>query len=177
MRYRRTRIQGGTYFFTVNLADRRDALLVEHVAVLRDAFRYVKQRRPFHIDAMVILPDHLHAIWTLPPRDADFSTRWMLIKNAFSRQIPPGEHRCSSRLRKGERAIWQRRYWEHSIRNDEDFARHVDYIHYNPVKHGYVQRAVDWRHSSIHRFIADGVISPSWGNGMERDDGSFGERD
>ena len=114
---------------------------------------------------MVILPDHLHAIWTLPPGDADFAKRWMLIKTAFSRALPKHENINQSRKSKRERGIWQRRYWEHLIRDELDYERHVDYIHYNPVKHGYVDKAVDWPYSSIHRFIKNGIISSDWGVG------------
>jgi REP element-mobilizing transposase RayT len=118
MRYRRADVTGGTYFFTVNLAERSRTLLVDHVDTLRQVVRLVKAKHPFHIDAMVILPDHLHAVWTLPPGDCDYPTRWMLIKASFSRRIPAGERRNKSRMTKGERGIWQRRYWEHVIRDE-----------------------------------------------------------
>lgn len=177
MRYRRADVAGGTYFFTVNLADRRRDLLVEHVDVLRAAVRAVKERHPFHIDAFVVLPDHLHAIWSLPPGDADYATRWMLIKAGFSRRLAKGERRNTSRIRKGERGIWQRRYWEHLIRDDTDYQRHVDYVHYNPVKHSYVARAADWAYSSIHRYIAAGMVSPDWGMAQDgTDEDGYGER-
>jgi len=177
MRYRRANVPGGTYFFTVNLADRSSTALVDYVAVLREAVRKVKQRHPFRIDAFVVLPDHLHAIWTLPEGDANFAKRWMLIKSGFSRRIPGGEYRAASRVSKGERGIWQRRYWEHLIRDEDDYQRHVDYIHYNPVKHGYVQHPADWAHSSIHRYIDEGTIRHDWGGEVCAADGAgFGER-
>lgn len=176
MRYRRTTVAGGTYFFTVNLAQRDRTVLVDHVEVLCSVLRTVRRRHPFHSDAMVILPDHLHAIWTLPEGDHDFPTRWMLIKAGFSRQLAAEERRSRSRLVKGERGIWQRRYWEHLIRDDEDYARHVEYIHYNPVKHGYVVRAVDWPYSSMHRYIAAGVVSADWGSAKMDGGRGFGER-
>lgn len=160
--YRRAQAAGGTYFFTVNLADRSSRLLVERVDDLRNAVRAVKDRHPFEILAWVVLPDHLHAVWTLPPDDADFSTRWMLIKAGFARSIGPGEPIRASRLRKGERGIWQRRFWEHQIRDEADLERHVDYIHINPVKHGWVSRASDWSWSSIHRYIRSGVLTADW---------------
>jgi putative transposase len=172
--YRRAFIPGATYFFTVNLADRRATLLVDNIDLFRDAIRYVRRRHPFDIDAMVVLPDHLHAILTLPSGDADFPLRWRLIKTWFSRHLPHGEHRHASRIDKGERGIWQRRYWEHLIRDEIDFARHVDYIHWNPVKHGHAARVVDWPYSTFHRFVRDGVLTKDWGNGG--DDASFGER-
>jgi putative transposase len=156
MRYRRSRTSGGTYFFTVNLADRSSRLLVERIDLLRSAVRNVKQRHPFDIHAWVVLPEHLHALWTLPPGDADFSTRWMLIKATFSREIN------DSRRSKGERGIWQRRFWEHQIRDDADLERHIDYMHINPVKHGHVIGAADWAHSSIHRYIRSGIVASDW---------------
>lgn len=176
MFYRRARCRGGTYFFTVNLADRSSGLLVGHINPLRDAMRRVKQRHPFRIDAMVVLPDHLHAIWTLPAGDADFSTRWALIKAGFSRQLPPSESRRPSRSHKQERGIWQRRFWEHLIKDEEDFRHHVDYIHFNPVKHGHARRPVDWAFSSIHRFIETGRLPRDWGAEPGEEAGSFGER-
>jgi putative transposase len=126
--YRRNFLTGGSFFFTVNLAERHLRLLTDHIDKLRSAFRETRLRHPFTIDAMVVLPDHLHAIWTLPEGDADFATRWRLIKSTFSRGLGAGEQISSSRASKGERGIWQRRYWEHTIRDDNDFARHVDYI-------------------------------------------------
>ena len=176
MQYRRAKEKGGTYFFTVNLADRKSNLLVEYVEGFRDVVKKVKQQHPFHIDAMVVLPDHLHAIWTLPKEDADYPKRWMLIKSGFSRRIPKSEYRRKSRISKGERGIWQRRYWEHMIRNDRDFEQHVNYIHYNPVKHGYVEKAAEWKHSSIHRYIIEGVIGHNWGTKDIFQGDSFGER-
>jgi putative transposase len=126
MRYRRADVAGGTYFFTVNLLNRQQGLLVEYRVVLREAMRTVKSAHPFRIDAMVILPDHLHALWTLPARDDDYPMRWTLIKSGFSRRLPKDERLTASRRAKGERGIWHRRYWEHLIRDDRDFAHHVD---------------------------------------------------
>jgi putative transposase len=160
--YRRSWTPGSTYVFTVNLAERRLDLLVRHHDRLREAFGHVKARHPFAIDAMVVLPEHLHTIWTLPPDDADYATRWRLIKTYFSRGLPKTERRSRSRMSKNERGIWQRRYWEHEIRNEQDLGRHIDYIHYNPVKHGYVAKAVDWPYSSFHRFVARGDLPVDW---------------
>jgi len=174
MRYRRADVPGATYFFTVNIAERSKTLLVDHVGVLRMAMRRVKEIHPFEIEAIVILPDHLHAIWTLPQNDADFSMRWNLIKGTFSRNIPGNESISTSRRKKGERGIWQRRFWEHLIRNESDFERHVDYIHYNPVKHGYVPKADEWTFSSIHRFMKNGIIPVDWAGG-ENEEGNYGE--
>ncbi len=163
MRYRRDATAGGTYFFTVNLADRRTDLLVRHIDDLRDVMRQVKAAHPFSLLAMVVLPEHLHAIWRLPAGDADYATRWALLKAGFSRRLARGEPISSSRAAKGERGIWQRRYWEHRIRDDADLARHLDYVHFNPVKHGWVSRAVDWPHSTVHGYIARGAQGPGWG--------------
>jgi putative transposase len=177
MRYRRANVAGGTYFFTVNLAERQLGLLGDHVDLLRDSVRVVKQRHPFNIVAFVVLPDHLHAIWTLPEDDSDFAIRWMLIKSGFSRSLPEGERRNASRILKGERGIWQRRYWEHLIRDELDYHRHVDYVHFNPVKHGYATRAADWPYSSIHRYIAAGLLSENLGIAtLEQERQEYGER-
>ncbi|GAB4263636.1 MAG: transposase [Methylomicrobium sp.] len=146
------------------LNDRRQALLVDYIEALRVAFAEVKRAHPFDIDAIVILPEHLHCIWTLPAGDDDFSMRWRQIKSAFSRRLPNGEWRSESRQSKGERGIWHRRFWEHVIRDDEDFARHVDYIHYNPVKHGWVSRVSDWPYSTFGRYVERGVYAASWGD-------------
>jgi putative transposase len=175
MRYRRAKVTGASYFFTVNLADRKSQLLVEQVDILRESIRHVKKAHPFDIDAMIIMPDHLHAVWTLPESNNDFSTRWNLIKGGFSRRIAFGEKTSASRSSKGERGIWQRRFWEHLIRDDNDFERHVDYIHYNPVKHGYVQRPADWPLSSIHRYIKYKILDKNWACGDDFKQENFGE--
>src|SRR5579863_5512362 len=156
--YRRNFFAGGSFFFTVNLAERRLRLLTDNIDKLRAAFRETRRRHPFEIAAMVVLPDHLHTIWTLPEGDAEFSTRWRLIKSAFSRGLATDEQISQSRASKGERGIWQRRYWEHTIRDDNDFARHVDYIHINPIKHRLVKRVRDWPYSSFHRMVKLGLI-------------------
>lgn len=119
-----------------------------------------------------MLPEHLHCIWTLPDGDTDFSTRWNLIKGYFSRQIPAGENVSKSRTDKRERGIWQRRFWEHCLRDQDDFNRHIDYIHWNPVKHGWVQRVRDWPHSSFHRYVQAGIYPLDWlGDEVEEIDG------
>ena len=173
MRYRRASTPGATYFFTLNTVDRSGQLLTEHVDALRESFRSVRRSRPFVLDAICVLPEHVHLLMTLPSEDADFATRVMLIKQGFSRRVPAGERISTSRTSRGERGLWQRRYWEHLIRDDTDFERHVDYIHFNPVKHGWAQRAADWPHSSIRRFIREGVIDAAWASvgGMEIDTG------
>ena len=145
--YRRAWHPGGTYFFTVNLLRRQgNDLLTRHVDVLRETVRSVRKRYPFHIHGWVVLPEHLHCVIELPPGDADFATRWRLIKMGFSKALPRDESRSAVRVRRGERGIWQRRYWEHLIRDEADYGAHMDYVHINPVKHGLVGRVVDWPH-------------------------------
>jgi putative transposase len=160
--YRRLWVSGGTYFFTVNLVDRSRRLLVERFDLLRAATCAVRRNHPFEIVAWVVMPNHLHAVWTLPAGDIDFATRWMLIKQSFARGIPMEERVAASRRRKGERGIWQRRYWEHLIRDERDLRHHVDYIHFNPVKHGLAMRVADWPYSSFHRFVREGTLPPEW---------------
>lgn len=161
--YIRAQQPGGYYFFTVNLAERRNNdLLVRHVDALRESFRRVRARHPFEIEAIVILPEHLHCLWRLPDGDTDFSTRWRLIKSRFSMSIAGGERISASRRRKNERGIWQRRYWEHLIRDEGDYQRHLDYIHYNPVKHGHAASPRDWPHSSFQRWVEKGAYPVDW---------------
>lgn len=160
--YRRARVPGATYFFTVNLHDRTSDLLVREIGLLRASVRAARQRHPFHIDAWVVLPDHMHCLWTLPPGDANFALRWQVIKFGFSRSLPAIEARSAVHIRRRERGIWQRRYWEHLIRDDADYQRHFDYIHINPLKHGHVTRVADWPFSTFHRAVRDGVYPPSW---------------
>jgi putative transposase len=160
--YRRNRIPGGTYFFTVVLLDRRSDLLTSQVDVLREAVKQTRKRRPFHIDAWVVLPDHLHCIWTLPSGDDDFSGRWYDIKMSFSKAIPRTENRSASSVRRGERGIWQRRFWEHTIRDDRDYAAHMDYVHFNPVKHAYAAQPAEWPYSSFRRCVAAGIYPANW---------------
>ena len=149
--YRRAFDGGTTWFFTVNLLDRPQRLLVEHIDDLRAAVRETRQRFPFEIDAMVVLPEHIHSVWTLPAGDSDFPVRWRLIKMKFSKSIAPGESLDVTRQVRGERGIWQRRYWEHLIRDERDLAHHIDYCWFNPVKHGLVANVEDWPFSSFHR--------------------------
>jgi putative transposase len=176
--YRRNRIPGGTYFFTVNLFDRRSDLLLTHINVLRDAVRRVRESRPFHIDAWVVLPDHMHAVWTLPPGDVDYASRWKAIKAVFSRRLPRDETIPTPRLARGERGVWQRRYWEHTIRDEADYTAHVDYVHINPLKHGLVAHVRDWPYSSFHRCVGRGMYALEWaGDGADDvESGKFGER-
>jgi putative transposase len=172
--YRRAKLNGSTFFFTVVLTDRSSNLLVDRIDRLRQAYRVVQERRPFETIAICVLPDHVHAVWALPEGDTDFSTRWSLIKSGFSRGVDAGS-RSNSKLAKREKGVWQRRYWEHAIRNESDLERHIDYTHFNPVKHGHVTKVADWPHSSFHRYVVRGVLDADWGGGMKDIPGSFGE--
>jgi putative transposase len=175
VQYRRNFIPGGTYFFTVALMDRRADTLTNYLSELRQAFRVCRAERPFSIDAVVILPDHLHVVMTLPPDDWDFSGRWKRIKGLFSRVVAARDRSLRPNAR-GEYAVWQRRFWEHTIRDDSDFERHVDYVHHNPIKHGYVTRVADWPHSSFHRYVKLGVLPNDWAGVVDQPNArGFGE--
>jgi putative transposase len=172
--YRRLFIPGGCWFFTVNLLDRRQTLLVDHIDALRASVASTRKKYPFEIDAFVVLPDHIHAVLTLPPEDADFSIRWRLIKTAFAKSLPNREQRSNVRQARNERGIWQRRFWEHAIRDERDYARHIEYCYINPVKHGYVRRVRDWPHSSFHRDVKGGLFPLDWAGDVAVE-GEFGE--
>ncbi|MEM8946957.1 MAG: transposase [Planctomycetota bacterium] len=170
--YRRAYVADGSYFFTVVTHHRR-RFLFEPTArtALRQAVTDVRRRWPFQIDAIVLLPDHLHCVWTLAPGDSDFSTRWNQIKGKFSRawlasggpEVIPGASRSSRR----ERGVWQRRFFEHCCRDEQDYRRCVDYAHVNPLKHGLVKHVCDWRWSSFHRYVKLGEYARDWGNANE----------
>ncbi len=166
--YHRAWHPGGTYFFTVNLLQRQNNdLLIRHIDVLRKNVRQVKVNHPFKIHAWVVLPDHLHCIIELPPNDYDFATRWRLIKAGFSKAMPSNERRSNSRIKRGERGIWQRRYWEHLIQNEEDYRAHMDYVHINPVKHRLVNQVSDWPYSTFYRLVKEDVYPSNWAGGNE----------
>ena len=166
--YRRLFIPGGTWFFTVNLLQRQNNnLLVREINLLRNTVKSVRKSYPFHINAWVVLPDHMHAVWTLPENDADFSTRWRLIKSGFSRGLPKTEYLSAVRIAANERGIWQRHYWEHAIRDELDFERHIDYVHINPMKHQLVTQIKDWPYSSFHRYVESGIYPLNWGGGVD----------
>jgi putative transposase len=173
--YRRSLVPGGTFFFTVTIADRRSSILVQNIGSLRHAFRITRKERPFVIDAIVVLPDHLHAILTLPQDDADFSGRWRRMKSLFTRQIID-RGLSITRDHRGEYMLWQRRFWEHAIRDETDLSRHVDYIHYNPVKHALVSQVTEWPYSSFHRYVRKGWLPEDWGGTIEITGKDFGER-
>jgi putative transposase len=167
--YRRYFVPGGTYFFTLVTHARRPFLcdpLARHC--LRTAIKEIQRNRPFELVAMVLLPDHLHAIWSLPARDQSYHVRWRRIKEVFTQGYLAGGGSegpiSAGRRARGERGIWQRRYWEHTIRDEFDFERHFDYLHYNPVKHGYARSPAEWPHSSFHRWVRQNVYDPEWGS-------------
>jgi putative transposase len=162
MEYRRAWMPGSTYFFTV-VTEYRRPLLIEHIDRLRNAFRHVRSKYPFSIDAIVVLPDHLHTVWTLPEGDSNYATRWMQIKRKFSSGLPANPV-SPSKASKREKGIWQRRYWEHCIRDEKDWQNHMDYIHHNPVKHGYAKQVRDWPFSSFHRLVERGWYAEDWGS-------------
>jgi REP-associated tyrosine transposase len=168
MRYHRTEAAGASYFFTV-VTFRRQPVFTEApvVEMLERAIRRVQERRPFVVEAQVVLADHLHALWTLHEEDSDYPTRWRLIKEAFTREYVPAygliwhDHRRHAR---GGRTVWQRRYWEHLIRDDRDFSAHLEYIHLNPVRHGLVSAPRDWPHSTFLKWVANGSYDLTWGS-------------
>ena len=174
--YRRVWNEGGTYFFTVNLIRRGgNDLLTRHIGLLRSVVALVRQRHPFLIHAWVVLPEHLHCVIELPTGDAGFASRWRLIKAGFSKGLPVEEWRSAAQVKRGERGIWQRRYWEHLVRDEADFRAHVDYVHINPVKHGLVGRVVDWPYSTFHRLVAQGIYPADWAGSDAA--GAMGYRD
>ncbi|MCP4208005.1 MAG: transposase [Shimia sp.] len=154
-RYIRPKVPGASVFFTVNLAARGGGLLVERIDALREAVFKTRAERRFYIDAWVVMPDHMHAVWTLPPGDSDYARRWQVIKARFSRSVPKRDQRRSHVTRR-ERAVWQRRFWEHHIRDAESYRAAITYCYMNPVKHGFVQYAEEWPYSSVDRDIACG---------------------
>ena len=168
--YRRAWHPVGTYFFTVNLLERTgNDLLVRHIDSLREAVRKVRAKYPFVIHAWVVLPEHLHCVIELPAGDSDFALRWRLIRTYFSKSLPKTERQSPTRTRRGERGIWQRRYWEHLIRDERDFSAHMDYVHINPLKHGLVNRVIDWPFSTFRHLIKEGIYSEDWAG----DEGKF----
>ena len=172
--YRRNRVPGGTYFFTVTLADRSASTLIDHIDLLRAAIRGVRERHPFALMAMVVLPDHLHAVMRLPEGDDRYSMRWRMIKSDFTVRLRKQGVEFDERGN-GEHRLWARRFWESTIRDPESLARRIDYLHFNPVKHGYVMRVVDWPYSSFHTFVARGLLPMDWAGDMQQGMESSGE--
>jgi putative transposase len=169
--YRRNRIAGATYFFTITLHDRHSTALTDQIVALGSAMRTCRSRHPFSLTAIVVLRDHIHCVWSLPEGDWDYSVRWRLIKAFFTRVT----RLVRTNTAKGERGLRQRRFWEHTIRDDLDLQRHVDYIHFNPVKHGYVRQVRDWPYSSFHRYVRQRLLPLDWAATIENVDADFGE--
>jgi putative transposase len=175
VQYRRNFLPGGTFFITATLANRSSSALTDHIVCLRPSVIQTRRQHPFVIDAIVVLPDHLQMVITLPDGDADFSIRLSLIKRRFTDAVVRAGSPIA-RLPNGEMAQWQRRFWEHTVRDEGDFERHVDYIHFNPVKHGLVTRVRDWPYSSFHRYVRIGILPEDWAGDSRRVQGNFGER-
>ncbi|MBI3897384.1 MAG: transposase [Gammaproteobacteria bacterium] len=177
--YRRTNVAGGTYFFTVVTQERRPLLATDAVRnALRNAIYQARVTLPFDVEAWVLLPDHLHCIWRLSSGDANFSARWAVIKRCVSRDCAAlvDATRSTSKSGRNEYAFWQRRFWEHQIRDDKDLTAHLDYIHWNPVKHGLVRLVNEWPYSTFHGYVAKGTYPSDWGGGNAISaKGSFGE--
>lgn len=180
--YRREYIPGGLYFFTVNTYKKQPVLVEDGIRnALRDGINLARQSHPFSIDAWVLLPDHLHCIWRLPEEDGNFSLRWSIIKRHVTKYSETQRHhsirRSVSRKNRNEGSLWQRRFWEHQIRDEADYRKHIDYIHWNPIKHGYVKQLKDWPYSTFHRYVAQGLYSEDWAgiNEITVDDMTFGE--
>ncbi len=163
--YIRDRTKGGCYFLTFNLADRKSQLLTTHIDKFRMAYTETAQRYRFHLDAMVVLPDHVHILLTLPADSDNYAIIISSLKSQFSRRLNKIESISSSRNLKGERGVWQRRFWEHRIRNDDDYSNHMDYIHYNPSKHGYVTKPQDWQYSTLNKLIENETYPSDWCGG------------
>ena len=172
-RYRRLWHPGGTYFFTHTVLWRSTDLLIRHVDILRSAVIGVRAAHPFVILAWVVLPYHFHCVMRLPEGDSRFDLRWRLIKQHFSKRIPPLEPLSEARRSRGERGLWQRRYWEHLIRDERDLEAHIDYVHINPVKHGFAPTVTSWPHSTFHRLVRAGVYPPDWAGSSAADQLSY----
>lgn len=166
--YRRLKVHGGIYFFTLTLQNRQNNTpLIQHIDNLRQAIKHTRNKYPFRIHGWIVLPDHMHCIIQLPQDVNDLSMPLRLIKSRFSRSIQQSPHLTSSQQKRNERGIWQRRFWEHLIRDEGDYTAHMDYIHYNPVKHGLVTNVIDWPYSTFHRLVSKGIYPTDWAGGKE----------
>ncbi len=171
--YRRDRLEGGTYFFTLALQNRQSQLLTKYINELRKSFHQAQKNNHFIVDAVVVLPEHLHAVMTLPDGDSNYSLRWRQIKTYFLKALVK-EGECITKNQRNEYNLWQKRFWEHRVRDEQDLITHVDYIHYNPVKRGWVNQVQDWPYSSFHRYVGKGLLQKDWGGGISSLN-SFGE--
>lgn len=164
--YRRSKLPGGTYFFTVTLLNRQSTLLVDHIDLLKESIGKTKQTFPFKNLAMVVLPDHLHVIWQMPEGDDDYSKRWQKIKSHFTQGVLKKGLELK-RNERGEYPLWQRRFWEHTIRDGIDLSNHINYIHYNPVRRHLVKNVIDWKYSTFHSYVKKKILPPDWGSDGE----------
>jgi putative transposase len=174
VQYRRNYQTDGLYFFTVTLKNRSATLLTDYINLLKQAFQRVKKEHPYKIKAIVVLPDHLHTIWEMCGIDQNYSLRWRKIKSYFTRSL----YKIGVVTEKNKRGgfnVWQSRFWEHTIRDESDFENHVNYIHYNPVKHELVTSVKDWPYSSFHRYVKQKIFDQNWGDTYENSNGSYGE--
>ena len=180
--YQNSKLKGGTFFFTVVTFGRQPILInPRSIEILHEVWQYTNQRFPFETVAICLLPEHIHTIWTLPEGDADFSTRWREIKRLFTKKYlqktDVENYTNDPRIKRGEAVVWQRRFWEHTIRDEQDLKCHVEYIHFNPVKHGLAAKTADWKWSSFHNFVRNGLYSLDWGDSGNYSDPkiNFGE--
>ena len=173
--YRRNYLAGGTFFFTVKLANSKSCLLVEQIDLLREAYAFVQQRYAFETVAVCVLPNHIHGVWALPDGDDDYSLRWRLLKTKFSDAFESLENISASKKRRREKGIWQRRFYEHTVCDDADLRRCVDYVYFNPVKHGLVNSVKEWPFSSFHRDVRRGLFALDWGGSKESSVMNLGE--
>ncbi len=180
--YRRAQVPGGTFFITIVTYNRSPIFNHPRArAILHESWQEVTKRFPFTTDSICLLPDHLHALITLPDDETNFSIRIREIKRLFTRayqaEFDPAKARNQSRIEKGEATIWQRRFYEHTIRDERDLNTHIDYIHFNPVKHGLINRVSDWQWSSFHRYVKNGFYPLDWGEGLvfNQSPSKFGE--
>jgi putative transposase len=178
--YRRIYTGGNIYFFTLVMYRRQAILCHDDIrTALRSGIMETRKTHPFKVDAWVLMPDHLHCIWTLPENDINFSTRWAMIKRYVTKQCCAEKYQRDewlnkSRVKRKESTLWQRRFWEHQIRDDQNFQRHFDYLHFNPVKHGYVNSVKEWEFSSFHRYVKNEIYTENWG-GVGNIEDDFGE--
>lgn len=180
--YRRLKQAGGTFFFTLITYKRQQILTSpESRMILKNVIEKTRQKYPFSIEAWVLLPEHIHCIWRLPPSSSNYSMRWRLIKSGFSRGVKSLYHKpewlTGSKRKHRESSIWHRRFWEHMIRDEDDYRAHMDYVHYNPVKHGLVKQVKNWPYSTFHRYVKQGIYSGNWGGNLvlnfEKDYGEY----
>jgi putative transposase len=175
VQYRRNYQAGVLYFFTVTLKNRNATLLTDYIDQLKKSLQRAQKERFYETKAIVILPDHIHAIWKMPEADQNYSLHWRKIKSYFTHALSV-QGVPIAKNKRGEFNLWQTRFWEHTITNENDLENHINYIHYNPVKHGLVKRVRDWPYSSFHRYVKNGILDIDWGSTHKSNDRDYGER-